>query len=400
MENTIRIMKRTGLSIIILIVLFIVGVFGYITYLSSPTEVRMQVAQGPNTALTELVDIAEKGIPINSDPYASSTYRPEDTLYESMYLIQNGFREKAKKLLAVLANQGNIEAMFWMGELTYKNEGDTGADFFQKAAELGNPYAALMLDEDNVKCQENMTDHCDSKWGELGKPILIKRAAEGDAKAGFALYITLQLNDPSFGYFFDSEYKMKGQGPFQVLLKAAKDGVKQNYYKPFLELLHLYQHRRSLLPFNETKIPLTEAELKVLDKIIEIAVNNNDINIMAELSLATRKNYQRAMERIAPFVDRTEFSFLYDYYGAMALEDFDYAVQGYARAIAYEERYLTSVQYKRIFEFRLRSFNNKKSFYLTEEQKSQAQILTKEYLKQDRPIIYIDENQVDSYYGF
>ena len=400
MEKKFKIINKITLYIIMSLVLFIVCVGGYVTYLSSPTEVRLQIADGPSASLRELVDIAEKGVAINNDPYASSTYSPENALYESMYLIQNGFREKAKNLLAVLANQGNIDAMFWMGELTYKKEGNTGADFFQKAAELGNPYAALMLDEDNVKCQEYMATHCDNKWGELGEKILRKRAEEGDAKAGFALYLMLQLNDPSFGYFFDSEYKSKGKGPFQVLLKAAKDGVKQNYYKPLLELVHLYQARRSLKPFNETKIPLTKIELDTLEKVIEIAVNNNDIGIMAELPLATKKSYQRAMERIAPFVDRTEFSFLYDYYGAMALKDYTYAIQGYARSITYEERYLTSVQYKKIFESRLRAFNNKRSFYLTDEQKEQAKALAKEYLKQKHPIIYIDENQVDSYYGF
>jgi len=399
-ENTFKIINKITLYILILPVLFIVLILGYAAYLSSPTEVRLQIADGPSASLRELVDIAEKGVEINNDPYASSTYSPENALYESMYLIQNGFREKAKNLLAVLANQGNIDAMFWMGELTYKKEGNTGADFFQKAAELGNPYAALMLDEDNVKCQEYMATHCDNKWGESGEKILRKRAEEGDAKAGFALYLMLQLNDPSFGYLFDSEYKSKGKGPFQVLLKAAKDGVKQNYYKPLLELVHLYQARRSLKPFNETKIPLTKIELDTLEKVIEIAVNNNDIGIIAELPLATKKSYQRAMERIASFVDRTEFSFLYDYYAEMALEGVDYAIEGYAHAISYEERYLTAVQYKKIFESRLYVSNNKKLFDLTDEQKEQAKVLAKEYLKQKHPIIYIDENQVDSYYGF
>jgi hypothetical protein len=56
-----------------------------------------------------------------------------------------------------------------------------------------------MLDSDNYKCQDYMPKLCNAEWGELGREILRERAAQGDSKAGYALYRNLKYKKPGFG---------------------------------------------------------------------------------------------------------------------------------------------------------------------------------------------------------
>ena len=210
------------------------AVIGFLVYTKIPSEVNFYVAEGPTETLTELLEIAEKGVPINPDPYASSTYRPGDVLYDAMLVAQDGYTRDAADMMDALAAEDNVDAIFFAGMFIYSYgvyEGGGSDSYFLAAAKLGNPYAALMLDTNNPKCTDVMPKHCEAKWGELGRKILRARAAQGDAKAGYALFLNLEETQPrlSFGYLFDSEYETKGQGPFQVLLKAAKDGIKQHY---------------------------------------------------------------------------------------------------------------------------------------------------------------------------
>ena len=88
----------------ILLILVVVGYIARIAYIKSPSEVWLQVAEGPNEVLAEFVAIAEKGVPINPDPYAASTYQPDDVLYDAVHRAQNGFTREAMELLDPLVN--------------------------------------------------------------------------------------------------------------------------------------------------------------------------------------------------------------------------------------------------------------------------------------------------------
>ena len=369
-----------------LVALTIIGVFIFALYRQTPTERSFEIAAGPNEALAELLAIAEKGVPINPDPYASSTYQPDDVLYPAMALIQR--RGYAEDLLSELAEQGNVDAMFWLG-IVHNSGFYSGSKYFLQAAELGNPYAALMLDKDNPSCKRN----CDAKWGELGRKILRERAAQGDAKAGYALYLNIQYQKPSLGYLFNrKEYEAKGQGPFQVLLKAAKDGIKQNYYKPLSTLLDLYTYRYALMPFNDNKVPLTKKEQAILFKVMEIAVNNNDIGVIAGLSSSPDGWRLNAADRVIDFVDETYRLFAYEAFSLMALKDRAYAIRGYARAITYQERYkgMGTVFNIGIYEDMLEDANVS---LLSKKEKAQARLLADQYLKNYAPILDVDETR-------
>jgi len=372
----------------------------YGVYVESPSEVRLQIADTPSKALSELLAIAEKGTPINPDPYAASTYQPDDVLFPAMVLIQQNYRWDAKQLLRVLARQGNADALFWMGELTYRSSpfsGGEGAEYFQQAAGLGNPYAALMLDKDSWECKKRMAPYCDAKWGKLGRKILRERAAQGDAKAGYALYLSMQYEKPGVGYLFNrDDYIAEGQGPFQVLLKAAKDGVKQHYYLPLRKLFRLYKFRSSLIPMIDSDVPLTEVEKATLFKVMEIAGNNNDIELIARIRwmpggwpLAVGGWQLAAAGRNVDFIDYSRNLFAFEVYALMAVNNRTDAVRGYARALTFAEQDSRNIYYESRYENYLKDVDVP---LLSDKEKAQAQVLAKQYLKTNAPIIYIDEN--------
>jgi len=394
-------MKIVKNSIKYLLISLCFAVIGFLVYKKTPSEVEFYVAEGPNEALIELLNIAERGVPINPDPYASSTYRPGDVLYDAMLVAQDGYTYDARDMMQVLAKEGNVDALFFTGMFTYSYGVDIGgrtASFFSAAAKLGNPYAALMLDTNNPKCTNVMPKYCEAKWGELGRKILRDRAAQGDAKAGYALYLNIQDKKPSFSYLFDSEYESKGQGPFQVLLKAAKDGIKQHYYKPLGELLRLYNERTSLRPFTYDNIPLTKKERTIILKVAEIAINNNDIRfIMVQEGFPERYGKQLAstVERIVDLVDFSTSYFSEKYLISRAKENRYFAVRGFAYAIASEKEReggdlpLTSKGYGVYFDA---SLENAGIPHLSEQEKSAARVLAKQHLENYAPILYYDEN--------
>ncbi|TXR54438.1 hypothetical protein [Reinekea thalattae] len=391
------IVKKMTISVVTIALVGFLGVFGYELYLRIPTDTELQIAEGPNKAIVNLIALAEEGVPINDDPYAASTYRPGDPLYEAVAYIQVKRWSVAEEKLKVLADQGNADAMFWLGQINYSGAltGLVGAGWFVRAAKLGNPYAAMMLDENNYECQENMAYYCDKKWGELGRKILIERAAQGDAKAGYALFLDQKYLYKERNLFFDKGYEVKEDDPFQILLKAANDGIKQHYYRPLLKLATLYRNRTSIELFNMDKVPLSPLEEANLFKVVEIAANNNDARAMLWVNYDAERypeGYPEAtMERLIPFSDSRKVLTIYEYYSKKAREDRRYAVQGMARAIAYDNTSLSSRSYQGIFD----------QFYLedngldpiSEAELAQAKELAKEYtLQQSQPIIYIDEN--------
>ncbi|XEV12138.1 hypothetical protein ACBZ90_00885 (plasmid) [Vibrio alginolyticus] len=135
-------------KIIVKFVVFIVmmvglGYFFLGLYSRLPSRTDIRLTERPTEVLAELSAMGDN-TPVNSDLYAASTYRPDHPLYPSILAIQEHRWGDATDFLTPLAEQGNAEAMFWLGEITYSsNAFSRGGQWFEKAAKLGNPYAAV-----------------------------------------------------------------------------------------------------------------------------------------------------------------------------------------------------------------------------------------------------------------
>ena len=384
-----KILKRIAKYIVGLVLIAVLGVIFYAGYKLWPSEFDVNISAGPNQMLSSLIAQAKKGTPINKDPYASSLYHPDNPLYKPLLAIQQKSFLDEENTLVPLVDQGNADAMFWLGKAVYDSsffagDGESGAKLFKRAAELGNPYAALMLD-DTADCQMNMGWNCDSKWGELGRKLLKARALKGDAKAGFRLFKITERKAAGYSAFFKSGYQGER---FRILLKAAEDGIKQHYYPPVLYLIDHFKGRTSLSPFNSKKVPLSATEVSNLFSILKIALNNNDYTAVFRLERLEHSKYsENTMERLLPFIGWTYTSTAFDYYALMAAADRSYAVRGFARAIAYENNGRDGATKSFNYNFMRAGLPP-----LSDKEKAQAKVLAKEYTKQNKPIIFIDEN--------
>ncbi|MDW6002365.1 SEL1-like repeat protein [Vibrio mangrovi] len=235
-----RLIYRTLFTLVGIVIL---GVGGFMAYLMIPSGFQSRQAEGPKV-LTELLKMAEESQPFNPDPYISSTYRPGDPLYEPLLYIQRHRQGLAEELLKPLVEQGNADAMYWLAQITYRDNyysGGPAAELFQKSAELGNPYAALRLDSDNYECRRRMSSYCDQKWGELGRKLLQERADKGDKKAEYYL---LQYDENS------------SEEVHKKLEKLVTENAKNHYYQPLMRLVYDYTSR-FYLPFLEQDEPLS-----------------------------------------------------------------------------------------------------------------------------------------------
>ena len=216
-------------------------------------------------ALDNTLKIVEEADIKNRPPYFYSTYSPEDELYAPVLAIQQERAYDAVDKLEELAAQDNADALYWLAIITYKSSafsGQTGAELFERSAELGNPYAALMLDENNYECKTSMPSHCDKKWGVLAKELLIEREKNGDLEALYSL-IPKQLDKAS-------------KQDHEKLDKLAYEGFNQGYLLPLYTLVFIYQ------TFDSDSDPdsvylLTKEERAILDKLELIMANRHHL---------------------------------------------------------------------------------------------------------------------------
>jgi len=362
-------------------------------YANRPSELRIQLADSPADRLRDLIEIAiQEGTDINKDPYSASTYKPSDALYKPMLEIQQGNFKQAKKSLEGLVKKDNINAMFWLAVVETKLDKNNNipAKLFKEAAEKGNPYAALILNsKQEYGCQVYDKSICNETWGNKAQEILKARAEKGDAKAGFALYLSQKGNKPNLSYLIDN----KDKGPLSTLIKATKDGIRQHYYRPLNELVDLYKLRKSLSPFNDDYLPnsedLTKADQAVLNLIKRIAVNNNYVPLIAIPS------------NFYPNRDTTNFKRLIDYLWSNNIDHYalikyyfnkpgkkrNNLIEGYAHALSNSAQKTYSIDSIRL----LSSINQA---YFSKKDKKKARTLAKKYLKTTPPILIKDEFEI------
>lgn len=385
-----NIVKQIAKYMLIMVMMAGLGYLIRGIYLNFPSGTDVRLSEGPTEVLAELSAMSDV-TPVNPDLYAASTYRPEHPLYHAILAIQEHRWGDATDLLKPLVEQGNAEAMFWLGDMTYRSSmfsGGEGAALFLKAAELGNPYAALKLSHYNYNCEMRMKFYCDEKWGEKGLKILKERANNGDAKAAYAYLYYTRFEDNSLEYL-------------DKLVAVVKAGVKQHYYRPLRHLVRRYTHRRNLSPFKRYDlIPLSQEEKQILTNVLMIAVNNNDLpslNLMNENKSTEIKPslsvYNQSVHRMLPIVNLDSFPLVFDYFADEAKHNIlrKVVIEGYAHALllgSYSGE--DSIRYPRMYQTELK---DRGVSPLLDKEKEMGEQLFEQYKKQYSPIVYIDEIQ-------
>ncbi|NIY84075.1 hypothetical protein [Vibrio hepatarius] len=311
---------------------------GYYTYINFPSFTDYELTKPPEGRLSELISIASTNKTINSNLYAASTFQPNDPLFKAIIAIQQSRWYEAGELLKPLVDQGNADAMFWLGDITYRSSafsGWNGAELFKRSAELGNPYSAIKLSPEfnSYQCKMRMRSYCDKKWGKAGLDILQERAATGDVKAAYAYLFYTRFDRTNFDYF-------------NQFLEIVEDGIKKNYYRPLRQLVFMYQTREHLSPYNRDVIALTTQDRKVLANLLMVAALNNDIVSIDLLNekfkdvIPSMAKFDRLVEQNLPLVDNARYFITYDYFLRQfnkSNKDREFLIRGYAYATLYDD---------------------------------------------------------------
>ncbi|MGR5184940.1 hypothetical protein ACPV3S_12145 [Photobacterium damselae] len=155
--------------------------------------------------------------PLNTINIAS-VYQPQNKLFDAVLAIQRNHWSKAIKELTPYAEKKDPDALFWLAQISYGSnptENIKAGKMMLESAQLGNPYAALMFDPDNIICQRYFSRYCDKKWVSKAKNIFAKQAKKGDVRAIF--------------------YTAKFKGDHDVYINAIIDAARKNYYYPIVD---------------------------------------------------------------------------------------------------------------------------------------------------------------------
>ncbi|MGR5184939.1 hypothetical protein ACPV3S_12140 [Photobacterium damselae] len=193
----------------------------------------------------------------------ASLYQPQDKLFDAVLSIQRNHWSKAIKELTPYAEKKDPDALFWLAQISYGSnptENIKAGKMMLESAQLGNPYAALMFDPDNITCQMYFSRYCDKKWVSEAKSILDKQAEKGDVRAIF--------------------YTKKFKANHDVYINAIIDAAKNNYYYPIVE------YANNILKNKE----LNEDSKLFAYKLLKYAKHNNFIPAFNSLISYEMKN--------------------------------------------------------------------------------------------------------------
>lgn len=388
-------MTKTKSVVRYLLALSIISALGfasYFMYLKWPTGVDYELAKPLEETLGDLLELAKEDKRVSGNPLTSSTYRKGDILYRPIIAIQQGRWGEAKKMLTPLVEEGNADAMFWLADITYRSSafsGSEGAALFQKAAEMGNPYAAIKLSPkyNTRQCKMRMPSYCEEKWGDIALEILLKRSKKGDIKANYA-------------YLYYTRFEQTDKDYFESLLSVVKKGIKTNYYAPLQYLVYMYQTRKDLNPFVNDVNPLSNKDANKLVDLLMIAARNNDVvsieiinNVFKESlePLEYLEPFQQAVKRTLPAVDFRNYSATFDYFVYTSRKNGgSFPVMGYAYASLFDFQAGQNEgdMYRRIYESSLKisGINT-----LTESNKLKAKEIASMLSGDNTPATIIDE---------
>ncbi|MEZ8149334.1 hypothetical protein A1OW_24020 [Enterovibrio norvegicus] len=192
------------------------------------------------------------------DPYISSLYRPGDILYTPILELQNGRLDLAIPKLKELSERGNVDAMYWYADHLMKVSVKSryeGYNLFEKSANLGNPYSAMMLDSSNSVCRDYFGKLCRKEWGDTAKALLQGKAEKGDIRAK---------------YYLEKPDQLLTKKDFENFASLVEDSAKMNFFVPALEILALYNN-------------LDEQQKEDFTHILEYIANHNYVPAYSKL---------------------------------------------------------------------------------------------------------------------
>ncbi|HIF9348759.1 TPA: hypothetical protein ACX6R0_000644 [Photobacterium damselae] len=178
----------------------------------------------------------------------ASTYKSEDKLFDAVLAIQRNHWSKAIKELTPYAEKKDPDALFWLAQISYGSnptENIKAGKMMLESAQLGSPYAALMLDPDNIICQRYFSRYCDKKWMGKAKGIFAIQAEKGDVRA----------------IYYTERFKEKHDDYIKAIIYAANN----KYYYPIVD------YSKDILIDNNSTKKMKELAIELLNYA---AVNN------------------------------------------------------------------------------------------------------------------------------
>ncbi len=202
-------------------------------FLLLPTKAEKLRSDNNALGYLELLKKAKVSQP-NPNVYASSQITPDNPVFKGVLALQRRRLDIAVKELLPLAEAGNVDAMYWYGEtILYAGAYNSmsGAEWLEKAAKLGNPYAALRFDPDNEDCKYYLAGRCSEEWAEKGEALLKARAEQGDVKAQ---------------YYTNVRIKRGSAEDYQFNIDLVTQAVNQGYYIPLMQQISWLEEDKSL----------------------------------------------------------------------------------------------------------------------------------------------------------
>ncbi|HIF9419977.1 TPA: hypothetical protein ACX6SA_000002 [Photobacterium damselae] len=178
----------------------------------------------------------------------ASLYQPQDKLFDAVLAIQRNHWSKAIKELTPYAEKKDPDALFWLAQISYGSnptENIKAGKMMLESAQLGSPYAALMLDPDNIICQRYFSRYCDKKWVGKAKGIFAIQAEKGDVRA----------------IYYTERFKEKHDDYIKAIIYAANN----KYYYPIVD------YSKDILIDNNSTKKMKELAIELLNYA---AVNN------------------------------------------------------------------------------------------------------------------------------
>ena len=114
-----------------------------------------------------------------------------------------------------------------------------------ESAQLGNPYAALMFNPDNIICKRYFSHYCDKKWVSKAKDIFSKQVEKSDVRA----------------IYYTEKFKEKHDDYINAVIYAANN----NYYYPIVN------YSKDILIDNNSTKKMKELAIELLN----YAADNN-----------------------------------------------------------------------------------------------------------------------------
>lgn len=338
--------------------IFLVGLIGVLLFSANSSSEKQD--RGPKT-LTHF--FAEKLKEPLSDPYASSLYRPGETLYEPLIDYQNGRLDRAIPRLKSLSEDDNADAMYWYANhlmrVSVKSRLD-GYKWFEKSAKLGNPYSAMMLDSSNETCRTYFGSLCEASWGETSEQLLRKRAEQGDIRARYYLE---KPKDPFI------------RKNFPKWISLIEKAAKENFFSPVMELIFVYENPNKL----------NKEQKNDLRRVLTFMANRNFVPAYDRLYVYS--DYQTTYDEAIKLGSKAQLTHRALECGEISntLSDSD-LINCLSKGYTLQEVYNDSLP--------LRFIHTPDKLELIEK----AKLKSTEFINSMTPTIYIDEMHIDGFF--